>query len=170
MTGSELLLTMMAAAVTFAGFTGIVALIDRRAAHVSQVVVAWRVRNLNVAVLLVMVLCAMPFVLSGYGFATDNVWRTSCGAAGAIGAAYIVYLFVGRARLLRHPIEGFSHSQFNLLIGVGILLDASLFAGMSGYIRPEGTFLLGVFYFLAAVASFFIRLVLMLADSIRNAD
>ena len=165
---SDLLLTFLAVSVTFAGFTGIVALIDRRAAHVSQNVVAWRVRNLNIAVLLVMFLCSLPFVLAGYGLPPETNMRFACGTAFVVGGLYIIALFRGRSELRKQSVEGFSNIQFNVLIGMGLLVITALLTGALGWIRPEGTFLVGVFAFVVAVASFFVRLVLMLDESIRN--
>jgi hypothetical protein len=165
---NDLLLTLLAVSVTFSGFTGIVSIIDRRAAHVSQNVVAWRVRNLNVAVLLVMFLCTLPFVLAGYGLQPQTNMRIACGAAFVVGGLYIIALFRGRSELRKQSVEGFSNTQFNVLIIIGLLIIAALPAGALGLIRPEGTFLVGVFAFVMAVASFFVRLVLMLDESIRN--
>ncbi|HXM00756.1 MAG TPA: hypothetical protein VN932_12565 [Rhizomicrobium sp.] len=168
MSGPDLLIAFMSIAVAFAGFTGVVALIDRRAAHVSRHVVSFRVRFLIIAVNVVLVLGALPLLLVAFGVPEELAWRISCGALALGGAGYLFGMIRMRSRLTPEQLEGLSAAQFNAIVPPGVLCVVAALVAAAGFIPVHGTYLLGVFYFLMGIASLFLRLVFMLDDSTRD--
>src|SRR6478672_7714045 len=99
MRSAELLFTLMQVAVALAGFTGVITLIDRGAAEVSDELVSLRVRRLVIAALLVIVLVATPFLAILFGLPKDLVWRWGCLVEAAFIAAFLVDLELRVRRL-----------------------------------------------------------------------
>jgi hypothetical protein len=168
MSGTEILIAFMSIAVAFAGFTGVVALIDRRTAHVSHHVVSFRVRFLVIAVNIVIALSGLPLVLGAYHVPEELAWRISNVALALAGAGYLIGMIRTRSLLTREQLEGLNASQFNLIVPPGILVTGAAILAACGEISAHGTYLLGVFYFLIGIASLFLRLVFMLDDSMRD--
>ena len=164
----DLLIALMSVAVAFGGFTGVVALIDRRAAHVSHHVVSFRVRFLIVAVLAVIVLTVLPFLFAAFRLSEEWIWRVCCASYSVIGACYILGMLWARTKLRGPQLEGLSTVQFNLLIPPAALCVGLAAVAAAGLIPALGTYLVGIFYFVLGIASLFMRLVLMLDDSWRN--
>jgi len=164
----DLLIALLSVAVAFGGFTGVVALIDRKAAHVSHHVVSFRVRFLIVAVMAVIALTVLPFLLAAFRLPDEWVWRVCCAFYSLIGAGYILGMLWSRAKLKGPQLEGLSTVQFNLLIPPGALCVGLSVAAAAGLVPALGTYLVGIFYFVLGIASLFLRLVLMLDDSWRN--
>jgi hypothetical protein len=166
----DLLIAFLGIAVTFAGFTGVVALIDRKAAHVSAHVVSFRVRFLIIAVNAVIALATLPFLLTAFSLPGPLVWRVSCGVLVVVGMAYVLGMISARSKLIGKQLEGLSTAQFNLLVPLGLL--SVLLAGTAavGLIPAMASYLVGVFAFIMGIASLFLRLVLMLDESWRNRD
>lgn len=166
----DLLNAFLGVAVAFAGFTGVVALIDRRAAHVSHELVSFRVRNLIVCVVIVMALSVLPSILLAFELEPQQVWRIGCGAFVLAGVSYIFSVVRARARLTGPQQQGLNTAQFNLMVPLGVVVILAVIAGAAGLVAASGMYLVGVFYFLLAIASYFLRLVLMLDDGVRNSS
>jgi hypothetical protein len=164
----ELLNAFLGVAVAFAGFAGVVALIDRRAAHVSHEVVSFRVRNLIVCVVIVMMLSVLPDVLLAFKFDPQRTWRIGCGAVAVLGVGYIFSVVRGRARLTGDLAQGLNTTQFNIMVPLGGIIILGVIVGAAGLVEASGMYLVGVFYFLLAIASYFHRLVMMLDEGARN--
>jgi hypothetical protein len=162
----DVLLTFMNLAVAFAGFTGVVTMIDRGAARVSRDVVSFRVRYLVFGAIVVLGLCTLPPILTAYNVSPEAVWRIACAVAAVIMGLFLAGLVRARVRLANQ--EGLSRVQFNTTLPAGILAVLALAAAAAGLIPAVGTYLVGVFYMIAAIALLFMRLVLMLDESIRN--
>ncbi len=163
----ELLLAFLAADVALLGFAGIVALIDRTAAGVSHDVASFRVRNLVVFGLCVIVLAVLPLlaVMLGGG---SIVWRIACAAQ----ALLIIYLIV-RVILLRRSFtgeraQGMNLSVYYYFLGTGVPMIVLLGVGAAAYLPPAAVYTTGVFWFLFNVALLFMRLVFTLDDAVRN--
>jgi hypothetical protein len=166
----DLLIAFLSIAVAFAGFTGVVSLIDRKAARVSIHIVSYRVRALNVAVLIMISLSILPFLLTAFAIHPLLVWRICCAYFSIVGVIYIIGIVWVRSKLRGEQLEGWSTVQFYLLVPPGLLcVVAGIFAA-GGTIPAIGTYLTGLFFFTMGIASLFFRLVLMLDDSKRNRD
>jgi hypothetical protein len=168
MKSADLLFSLMQVAVTLAGFTGVITLIDRGAARVSDELVSLRVRRLVIAALLVVVLATTPFVANLFGFPEDQIWRWGCLAEGASITAYLIALEARVRRLTGPKALGISYLQYYGFSALGVLILFSLLAGFLGYVPAAGSYAAGVFLFVLAVGIFFVRLVFMLDDSWRN--
>lgn len=166
----DLLVAFLGIAVAFGGFTGVVALIDRKAAHVSAHVVSFRVRFLIIAVNVVIALVALPFLLTAFSVSEALVWRISCGAFVVVGTAYVLGMISTRSKLTGKQLEGLSATQFNLLVPLGLLSVLVAATAAAGFIPAMGAYLIGVLAFIMGIASLFLRLVLMLDESWRNRD
>jgi predicted permease len=166
----DLLIAFLGIAVAFGGFTGVVALIDRKAARVSAHVVSFRVRFLIIAVNVVIALATLPFVFTAFVLPEPLVWRVSCGAFVVIGTAYVLGMVSARSKLTGKQLEGLSTAQFNLLVPLGLLSVLVAAIAAAGFISAMAAYLVGVFAFIMGIASLFLRLVLMLDDSWRNRD
>lgn len=166
----NLLIAFLSVAVAFGGFTGVVALIDRKAAHVSQHVVSFRVRFLIVAVNIVIFLTVLPFVFAAFHVPDDWSWRISCAFLALAGTAYISGMVWSRSRLTGPQLEGLSTAQFNILIPAGAVCIGLAMVAAAGMIPALGAYLIGVCFFIIGIASLFLRLVLMLDESWRNRD
>ena len=162
----DLLLAFMSVAVDCAGFTGVIRLIDRGAARVSGELVSFRVRNLVFAVILTVGLCVLPAILFAYEVSPEAAWRIAC-AVGALTIGSLMTALV-RARLRMPDQEGLSRLQFNTTVPAGCVTAFALVAAAAGVIPAMGTYLVGVFYMILSIALLFMRLVLMLDESIRN--
>lgn len=166
----DLLVAFLGIAVAFGGFTGVVALIDRKAAHVSAHVVSFRVRFLIIAVNVVIALVALPFLLTAFQISEPIVWRISCAAFVVVGTGYVLGMISARSSLTGKQLEGLSTAQFNLLVPIGLLSVLVAAIAVAGIIPAMAAYLVGVFAFIMGIASLFLRLVLMLDDSWRNRD
>ena len=93
----EVLLGFLNAAVAFAGFTGVVALIDQRSAHVSRDVVSFRIRTLIASSLCVITLSVMPIFFKSFNLPSNVMWRVGCGIMTTVGAAYLILILRARA-------------------------------------------------------------------------
>jgi hypothetical protein len=162
------LLAFLGIAVAFGGLTGVVALIDRKAAHVSAHVVSFRVRFLIIAVNVVIALVALPFVLTAFYVSEPLVWRVSCGVLVVAGTAYVLGMISTRSKLTGKQLEGLSATQFNLLVPLGLLSVVVAAIAAAGLIPAMAAY--RVLAFIMGIASLFLRLVLMLDDSWRNRD
>ena len=158
----------MNAAVAFAGFTGVVALIDQRSAHVSRDVVSFRIRTLIASALCVITLSVTPIFLKAFNLPAHAVWRVGCGIMTIVGAAYLILILRARGRLTGAAKEGLNTSQFNFMTPLGAITVAGLAGAAAGYIPGIGMYLVGDFFFLLISATVFLRLVLMLDESTRN--
>lgn len=164
----EVLLSFLSAAVAFAGFTGVVALIDQRAAHVSRAVVSFRVRSLIASALCVMVLSVTPIFFRAFNVRLDVFWRISCGIMTFVGAAYLILIFRARGRLTGAAKQGLSTAQFNFMTPLGAITIGGLAAATAGFIPAVGMYLVGDFFFLLISATVFLRLVLSLDVSTKK--
>lgn len=164
----DLLIVFLSIAVAFAGFAGIVSLIDRRAAHVSPHVVSFRVRSLIQGVLLVMVQSVLPFILVGFDTPLTLTWRLGCAFLALSGFGLFVVAIRERRKLSGELGEGFSALQWNLVVVLGVLATAGSIAAAAGQVPPVGTYLVVVFFYLMGNATLFMRLVQMLDESVRN--
>jgi hypothetical protein len=166
----EVLMALLAVAVSFAGFTGVVTLIDRRAAHVSHAVVSFRVRNLIACVVAVMFLSVLPSVLLAFNIAPTGAWRISCAAFAVVGITYVVWVLRQRSQLTGAEQQGLNTAQFNVMVPLGVVIIVAVAAAAAGLIAASAMYVVGVFYFVLATTSYFVRLVLMLEESARGAD
>lgn len=166
----DLLIAFLSIAVAFAGFTGVVSLIDRKAARVSVHIVSYRVRALNVAVLIVISLSILPFLLTAFELADALVWRICCAYFAIVGVIYLFWIIWVRTALRGEQLEGWSNTQFNIHVPSGLLSVAAAIFGAGGVWPAMGVYLVGLFLFTMGIASLFFRLVLMLDDSKRNRD
>jgi len=166
----DLLIAFLSIAVAFAGFTGVVSLIDRKAARVSVHIVSYRVRALNVAVLIVIALSILPFLLTAFALPGLSVWRICCAVFAIVGVIYLFWIIWVRTALRGEQLEGWSNTQFNIHVPSGFLSVAAAIFGASGTFNAMGVYLVGLFFFTMGIASLFFRLVLMLDDSKRNRD
>ncbi len=164
----EVLMALLAVAVSFAGFTGVVTLIDRRAAHVSHAVVSFRVRNLIACVVAVMFLSVLPSVLLAFSIIPADAWRISCAAYSLVGVIYVVWVLRQRAQLTGAEQQGLNTAQFNLMVPLGVLIIIAVAVAAAGLIAASAMYVVGVFYFVLATTSYFVRLVLMLEESARE--
>jgi len=163
----ELLLAFLAADVALLGFAGIIALIDRTAARVSHDIASFRVRNLVLFGLCVIVLAVVPLlaVMLGGG---SIVWRVAC----AVQALLIVSLIV-RIERIRHAFTGERAKGMNLsvyyyFLVTGVAIVVLLGIGAAAYLPPAAVYATGVFWFLFNVALLFMRLVFTLDDAMRS--
>lgn len=166
----DLLVAFLGIAVAFGGFTGVVALIDRKAAHVSAHVVSFRVRFLIIAVNVVIALVTLPFLLTAFHAPEPLVWRISCGVFTVVGIAYVVGMISARSKLTGKQLEGLSTAQFNLLVPLGLISVLVAASAVVDLVPAMAAYLVGVFAFIMGIASLFLRLVLMLDDSWRNRE
>jgi hypothetical protein len=66
--------------------------------------------------------------------------------------------------------RGIRVGQFYAMTAVGAAAQAILLAGVFAYLPAPASYAIGVFWFLLMVAVFFMRLVFMLDESLRNAE
>jgi hypothetical protein len=166
----DLLNAFLSVAVAFAGFTGVVALIDRRAAGVSHEVVSFRVRNLIICVVIVMTLSVLPGILLAFKLDPQRMWRFGCGAVALAGVSYIFFVIRARARLTGSQQQGLNTAQFNVMVPLGVIVIIAVVAAAAGMLPAAGMYLISDFYFILAITSYFVRLVLMLDESVRNSS
>jgi hypothetical protein len=166
----DLLLAFLAAAVALAGFTGIVALIDRGAAQVSQELASFRLRFLILTALSTIVLSVTPLLAIALFGESRTLWRVACGLQAIWGVSYMVRTFVLRRTFRGDAARGIRVGQFYAMTAVGAMAQAILLAAVLSYLPAPASYAIGVFWFLLMVAVFFMRLVFMLDESLRNAE
>ncbi len=164
----EVLLSFLGAAVAFAGFTGVVSLIDRRAAHVSHQVTTFRIKSLISSALCVIVLSVLPIFLIAFKMPPPLAWRAGCAAMSVVGLAYLFLISRARSRLTGEQKEGLSTAQFNFMTPLGALTILGLIGAAFGQIPAMPMYLVGDFFFLLISATVFLRLVFMLDESAKN--
>ena len=166
----DLLLAFLAAAVALAGFTGIVALIDRGAAEVSPELASFRLRSLILVALSTIVMSAAPLLAIALLGESHTLWRVGCGLQAICSVAFTVRSFVLRQTFRGEAARGIRVGQFYAMTAVGAAVLMILLAGVFKYLPAPACYATGVFYFLLIVAVFFMRLVFMLDESLRNAE
>ena len=164
----EVLLSFLGAAVAFAGFTGVVALIDRRAAHVSHQVTTFRIKSLISSALCVVVLSVLPIILIAFKLPAGLTWQAGCAAMAVVGVSYLFLISRARSRLTGAQREGLSTGQFNFMTPLGALTIVGLIGAAVGRVPAMGMYLLGDFFYLLISATVFLRLVFMLDESAKN--
>lgn len=166
----DLLLAFLAAAVALAGFSGIVALIDRGAAQVSLELASFRLRSLILTALCTVVLSATPLLAVALLGDSQTLWRVACGLQAICSVAFTVNGIVSRRTFRGEAGRGLRLGQFYVMTAVGAVAMAILLAGVFDYLPAAASYAAGAFYFLLIVAVFFMRLVFMLDESLRNAE
>ncbi|HLJ52120.1 MAG TPA: hypothetical protein VKT24_01970 [Rhizomicrobium sp.] len=166
----DLLLAFLAAAVALAGFSGIVALIDRGAAQVSLELASFRLRFLILTALSTIVLSVTPLLAIALLGESQTLWRVACGLQAIWGVSYMVRTMMLRRTFRGEAARGIRVGQFYAMTAVGALAQAILLAGVFAYLPAPASYAAGVFWFLLMVAVFFMRLVFMLDESLRNAE
>jgi hypothetical protein len=166
----DLLLAFLAAAVALAGFTGIVALIDRGAAQVSLELASFRLRFLIVTALSTIVLSAAPLLANALLGESQSLWRAACGVQAIFVVAFMFRTFALRRTFRGEAARGIRLGQFYAMTAVGAAALAILLAGAFAYLPAPASYAIGVFWFLLMVVVFFMRLVFMLDESLRNAE
>ncbi len=165
---SDLLFMFIQVAVTLAGFTGVVALIDRGAAKVSDEVASFRVRRLIAAALSVIVLATLPFFAIFFGLPENEVWRWGCLIEAAYTLIFLTSIILKTRSFTGAKGLGVSRLQYYAFQAIGFGGVLVLTAGFLGFVPAAASYAVGVFVFVLAVAIFFMRLVFMLDDSWRN--
>ena len=166
----DLLLAFLAAAVALTGFTGIVALIDRGAAQVSLELASFRLRSLILTAFSTIIMSATPLLAIALIGESQTLWRVFCGLQAICNVAFTVRGLVLRQTFRGEAARGIRLGQFYATSAVGGLATAILLAGAFNYLPAPASYATGVFYFLLIVAVFFMRLVFMLDESLRNAE
>jgi hypothetical protein len=166
----DLLLAFLASAVALAGFTGIVALIDRGAAQVSPELASFRLRSLILTALATIVMSAAPLLAIALLGDSQALWRVGCGLQAICSVVFTVRGLVLLRTFQGEAARGIRPGQFYATTAVGAVAMAILLAGVFNYLPAPASYAAGVFYFLLIVAVFFMRLVFMLDESLRNAE
>lgn len=167
MTVPDLLLAFMAAAIAFAGFAGIVALIDRGAARVSAEVASFRVRYLIIATGAIMVFAISPMlaILLGGG---REVWPIACGVEASVTLFIVLRAMRERFSFRGEQGEGMRPVLAAILIGLGFVVIALMVAGAGGYAPASAAYATGVFWYLLCAGSIFGQLVFSLNIALHN--
>jgi hypothetical protein len=165
---SDLLFLFIQIVVTLAGFTGVVALIDRGAARVSDEIASFRVRWLIAAALSVVVLGTLPFFAILFGLPENDVWRWGCLIAGSYTLYWVIAVNLKLRSFKGAKGLGISIFQYYIVMAVFAVGAAVLAAGFLGFTPTAPSYSVGVFVFVLVVAIFFMRLVFMLDESSRN--
>jgi len=163
----DLLLAFLAAAVALAGFSGIVALIDRGAAQVSPELASFRLRSLIVTALATIVMSAAPLLAIALVGDSQILWRVGCALQAICSVIFTVRGLVLRRTFRGEAARGIRLGQFYATTAVGVVAMAILLAGVFNYLPAPASYATGVFYFLLIVVVFFMRLVFMLDESLR---
>lgn len=164
----SVLLAFLTAAVAFAGFTGVVALIDQTAAHVSREVISFRIKSLISSALCVLVLSSAPMICEGFGLSAKVYWRGGCALIAVVGVGYLIWVLRARGRLTGDAADGLNTTQFNIMTPLGAVTIMGLVAAVAGAIPPMGMYLMGDFFFLLISATVFLQLVLKLEEGARR--
>ena len=166
----DLLLSFLAAAVALSGFAGIVALIDRGAADVSPELASFRLRSLIGTAFSTIILSATPLLAIALVGDSQTLWRVACGLQAICSVVFSVRGFVLRQTFRGEASRGIRLGQFYATTAVGAVAMAILLAGVFNYLPAPASYATGVFYFLLIVVVFFMRLVFMLDESLRNTE
>jgi len=166
----DLLLAFLAAAVALAGFSGIVALIDRGAAQVSPELASFRLRSLILTALATIVMSTAPLLAITLLGDSQTLRRVACGLQVICSVAFTVRGILLQRTFRGDAARGIRLGQFYATTAVGAVAMAILLAGVVNYLPAPASYATGVFYFLLIVAVFFMRLVFMLDESLRNAE
>ena len=166
----DALIGFMNAAVAIAGFTGIIALIDRRAAHTSHEVASFRIRGLLGASLCVLFLSGIPIFLTAFKVPDDITWRISCVALALVGSGYAAMALRTKSRLSGAALEGLITAHFYGLTAAGVALVSIASIAALGIIPSMPVFLVGIWWLLFVAAQAFFRLIMMLDESLKHSD
>ena len=165
---SDLLFLFVQIVVTLAVFTGVVALIDRGAAKVSDEVASFSVRWLIAAALSVIVLATLPFFAILFGLPENDVWRLGCLIEGAYTLYWVIAVSLKLKSFKGPKGLGISQWQYYAVMAMFAVGAIALSGGFLGYTPAAACYAVGVFVFVLVVAIFFMRLVFMLDKSFRN--
>lgn len=167
MTVPDLLLTFVASAIAFAGFAGVVALIDRGAAKVSAEVASFRVRYLIVATGAIIVFSISPMLAILLGGGRD-VWPVSCGIEAAFTLFIVLRAVRERFSFQGEQAAGMRPAVAAVLITLGFAAIGLLIAGAAGYAPASASYATGVFWYLLCAGSIFAQLVFALNVSLHS--
>ncbi|MDZ4741336.1 MAG: hypothetical protein SGJ03_15740 [Alphaproteobacteria bacterium] len=163
LTGNDIavLLGFLAAAITLAGFAGIVTSVDRSTAQATSVVIAFRIRNMVLAAFYMAFLSLLPITIDAFEIFPSTVWQFCCMAA-AIGIAWMIFtVFSQRMRMTRTSSQGFSLSLFVTLQLIAYTAIALDLAAAAGIIVVKGAFFASLCQLLFVMLSLFYRMILV---------
>jgi hypothetical protein len=158
----------MQVAVALAGFTGVMALIDRGAAKVSDDLASFRVRYLVKGTIAVLVFSGLPQLAMLFGWPEREIWRWSCALLATYTTYYVIGIVLLRQTFKGAKAQGMRLTQYYIFMPLGVASILLLLAGVAGYVPADASYAVGVFWFLLGSAFMFARLVSMLDESLRR--
>lgn len=148
-------------AATFAGFTALVSVVDQGQGGKWAKISIWRILQMVILSLGVMLMCLLPAVLSGFGIEDDLMWR--------ICVIISLLFFVGnwvRTPLSARKLNKNSPVRINKITMALIFVTMSAtalvsFLSLTGVtpITPKGAYLLNAFSGLFGISAIFFALV-----------
>ena len=162
------LLGFAAAAITLAGFSGIMTSIDRQSIHVGHEVISLRIQTLLTTSAGLILLSLVPVMLEGLDIAPDRIWQMACIAGLATFIAALIQMMIQRLRGSELVAQGFSWWLFSVnfalaLVGVGVTLMGAL-----DIIPARGAYVIALTCILAVLFALFHRIVLMADEAGRS--
>lgn len=169
LTGNDVavLLAILATSITLAGFSGIITMIDRRAAPASSEVIAFRLRNLTGNAISATVLALLPIILDAFQIATHSLWplcllfaTISLAGTATFGLSKIMDMTSQSGR-------GLSRALAFILLTVSFIVIIVDISAIAGFVPARGAYFLTLSQNVVIMLAMFYRIVLVADEAMR---
>lgn len=161
MTPESTLLVIAQIAATFIGFTALVSVVDQSQGGRWARISIWRIIQMLQLSLILLFLCLIPAILTGFGVPEPLVWQIGCALLVANGL-----LSMYRIKRAIKALKGESAVSLNETIRkfntfIGFLSQVLLVVALTGLtpIKPSGAFLYGIASNLLIISLVFFALI-----------
>lgn len=170
LTGNDVavLLGFLAAAITLAGFSGIVTAIDRSAAPASSEIISFRMRSMVVNAIYITILALLPVIIDALEVLPQTRWQF-CNMIAAVTLGWAIASAISHVmQMTLLTRRGFSNSTLVVLVMLAAVAISLNIVATAGAISGKGAYFFALFHSLFVMLSLFYRIILVADEAARG--